>query len=170
MGLGFAQIASIKGSRSRLFVFQAALRSLCTVFGRENLRGVNKLTLNASPPCSFSCLSFFISFFFSFRATPVNLSFDSVDFFRTREQAILPRSRDNTWKRSKNRIGFYCSRHQSFVVWAFLSRSNYEWILFYLFFILYFLGESENRRNFAVKGWCVVTFNLMVYFNLLVIH
>lgn len=148
MGLGFAQIASIKGSRSFVCFPSCVVQLVHGVWPRE-FAGVNKLTLNA--PLFRRFLLFFLSLFsfFSFRAPPVNLSSDSVDFFRTREQAILPRSRDTTCPRVetiKESNGLLLLASPIFCSRAFLFRSNYEWILFCLFFILYYMGEEWKSK------------------------
>lgn len=146
MGLGFAQIASIKGSRSFVCFPSCVVQLVHGVWPRE-FAGVNKLTLNA--PLFRRFLLFFLSLFsfFSFRAPPVNLSSDSVDFFERGNKQFchdLATSRARAWKRSKNRMGFYCS--PIFCSRAFLFRSNYEWILFCLFFILYYMGEEWKSK------------------------
>lgn len=148
MGLGFAQIASIKGSRSFVCFPSCVVQLVHGVWPRE-FAGVNKLTLNAP--------LFFLSLFsfFSFRAPPVNLSSDSVDFFERGNKQFchgLATPRARAWKRSKNRMGFYCSRHQSFVVahFSFAQTMNGFYFVYFLFSITW--EKSENRSNFVVIG------------------
>lgn len=154
MGLGFAQIASIKGSRSFVCFPSCVVQLVHGVWPRE-FAGVNKLTLNA--PLFRRFLLFFLSLFsfFSFRAPPVNLSSDSVDFFERGNKQFchgLATPRARAWKRSKNRMGFYCSRHQSFVVahFSFAQTMNGFYFVYFLFSIIW--EKSENRSNFVVIG------------------
>lgn len=137
MGLGFAQIASIKGSRS--FVCFPS-RVVHGVWPRE-FAGVNKLTLNAALPPT--CFPFFLSFFL-FQGPACQPSLRFCWFFWTREQAILPRVRVETIKESNRLLllasPIFCSR-------AFLFRTMNG---FYFIYFIYYLEEfeSENWSNF----------------------
>lgn len=148
MGLGFAQIASIKGSRSFVCFPSCVVQLVHGVWPRE-FAGVNKLTLNAPPLSTFPPL-FPVSLFFLFVQSPARQPFLRFCwFFRTREQAILPRSRDTTCPRVetiKESNGLLLLASPIFCSRAFLFRSNYEWILFCLFFILYYMGEEWKSK------------------------
>lgn len=136
MGLGFAQIASIKGSRSFVCFPSCVVQLVHGVWPRE-FAGVNKLTLNAPLFPSLFPVSLFFLFVQSSARQPF-LRF--CWFFRTREQAILPRSRDTTCPRVetiKESNGLLLLASPIFCSRAFLFRSNYEWILFIFYSLLH---------------------------------